>query len=82
MSVSRMIRKSHAPSTRVPGKSSCTLCRMTSSRNTKVEPSAGAPAAGGTGTKRGSMSGTLTRANFVRPPCRTTTAKFMLRFEM
>ena len=36
----------------------------------------------GTGTKRGSMSGTLTRANLVRPPCFTTTARFLLRFEM
>ena len=31
---------------------------------------------------RGSLSGTLTRANFVRPLCRTTTAKLWLRFEM
>ena len=36
----------------------------------------------GRATKRGSIPGTLTRANFVRPPCRTRTARFMLRFEM
>ena len=31
---------------------------------------------------RGSTSGSLTRANFVRFPCLTTTAKFLLRFEI
>ena len=36
----------------------------------------------GSAMKRGSMPGTLTRANLVRPPCRTRTARFMLRFEM
>ena len=38
--------------------------------------------ASGIGMNRGSTSGTFTRANFVRLPCRTTTAKFLLRFEM
>ena len=28
------------------------------------------------------MPGTFTRANLVRPPCLTRTARFMLRFEM
>ena len=32
--------------------------------------------------KRASTSGSLTRANRVRPSCSTTTARFMLRFEM
>ena len=32
--------------------------------------------------KRGSPPGILTRANLVRRLCRTTTAKFLLRFEM
>ena len=54
---------------------------MTSSRNANVRPPFGAMFSG-TGTKRGSMSGTLTRANLVRPPCFTTTARFLLRFEM
>ncbi len=40
------------------------------------------PRPAGSGTKRGSMPGTLTRANLVRPPWRTRTARFMLRFEM
>ena len=35
----------------------------------------------GSATKRGSRSGTFTRANFVRPLCSTTTARFLLRFE-
>ena len=44
------------------------------------------PAAGvrfsGIAMKRGSIPGTLTRANLVRPLCLTRTARFMLRFEM
>ncbi len=32
--------------------------------------------------KRGSTSGTFTRANRVWPACLTTTARFRLRFEM
>ena len=36
----------------------------------------------GTGMKRGSPGGSLTRANLVRRSCRTTTAKFLLRFEI
>ena len=52
---------------------------MTSSRKAN----AAAPCtSAGTGTNRGSTSGTLTRANLVRRLCRTTTARFLLRFEM
>ena len=57
------------------------LARITSSRKTNVSPVDGLSDSG-IGTNRGSTSGTLTRANFVRPPWRTTTAKFLLRFEM
>jgi hypothetical protein len=32
--------------------------------------------------KRGSIPGTFTRANFVRPLCFTRIARFMLKFEM
>ena len=47
-----------------------------------VEAGSSARARSGTAMNRGSMSGTFTRANFVRPLCRTTTARFLLRFEM
>ncbi len=81
MSVSRMTRKRCAPSTCVPGNSARTLRRMMSSRNTKVVPG-DAIRPVGSGTSRGSMPGTFTRANLMRPPWRTRTARFMLRFEM
>ncbi len=54
---------------------------ITSSAKTNVCPSPPAMFSGSC-TKRGSTSGTLTRANFVRLPWRTTTAKFLLRFEI
>ena len=53
--------------------------------NDVLEQRKGEPAfrvsAGGTATNRGSTSGTLTRANRVRPSLSTTTARF-LRFEI
>ena len=56
---------------------------MTSSRNAKVVPDTArrrrVPASG---MKRGRSGGIFTRANFVRRCCRTTTAKFLLRFEI
>ena len=39
------------------------------------------PSSRGSATNRGRRSGTFTRANFVRPLCSTTTARFLLRFE-
>ena len=36
----------------------------------------------GSSMNRGTIGGSLTRANFVRPSCLTTTARFLLRFEM
>ena len=54
--------------------------RITSSTRTSVRV-LGAASCSGSTTKRGSTSGTLTRANFVRPAWRTTTA-FLLRLEM
>ena len=55
--------------------------RITSSSSAKVRPRLPV-SCGGTGTKRGSTSGTFTLANRVRPSPLTTTAKFLLRFEM
>ncbi len=81
MSVSRMMRNRCAPFTSVPGNSSWMLRSITSSRNANVIPGLRLIVSG-SGMNRGSMSGTLTRANLVRPPCFTTTARFLLRFEM
>ncbi len=78
MSVSRTIRKRCALFTCVPGKSSWMFSLMTSSMKAYVcvgRSEAFAAFRSGIATKRGILSGTLTRANFVRLLCRTTTAK-------
>ena len=66
MSVSRMMRNRCAPiDLDVRETARCRFRRMTSSRNANVRPRRRPMRR--TGTKRGSTSGILTRANFVRP---------------
>ena len=72
--------KGARPSPACPGNRDWTLPQTTSSRNANV---AGAmPSRSGTPMNRGTIGGSLTRANFVRPSCFTATARFLLRFEM
>ena len=80
MSVSRMTRKTCALLTDVPGKSDSTLAQTTSSMKAKASPPPASAA--GSSMNRGTTGGSLTRANLVRPSCLTTTARFLLRFEM
>ena len=81
MSVSRTMRNRWAPCSVAPGNSMPICSLTTSSRKTNVSP--GLPAScAGNGMNRGSTSGSLTRANRVRPAWLTTTARFMLRLEM
>ena len=80
MSVSRTTRNRCALFTCVPGNSSWMFCADhvfdEGERLTRLVGRATGPQMrSGSGTKRGSRSGTFTRANFVRPLCRTTTAK-------
>ena len=56
------------------------LALMTSSMKTNVNVP-GADSDGGSSTNRGRLRGTFTRANLVRPPCCTATARFVLRLE-
>ena len=65
----------------MPGNRLATFSLTTSSSSANASP--GSPAIdAGMGMKRASTSGSLTRAKRVRPSCSTTTARFMLRFEM
>src|SRR6266540_2346198 len=77
MSASRVTRKGWASTTTMPGKSWSRCAMTTCSSGTNVEPSA-------SGTKRGRMSGTLTRANSGRwlAGSRTVTASDSDRLEM
>ena len=73
----RVTRKGRCSSICIPRNSASSLAAMISSSSTQPEPSASA-------TNRGSVSGTLTRANRRSPVSgsRTVTARFSDRLEM
>ena len=74
------MRNRCAALTTVSGNSAWMLALITSSMKTNVSVP-GADSAAGSSTNRGRLRGTFTRANLVRPPCCTATARFVLRFE-